>query len=201
MNQLVGYEAIPSKNHSFVRYWDVLTKEQTQPIVDYFESHPGKHAGLFGFNKVDSRLKESIDLTIVLDSIPDVLEPALNGLQCCLVDYLDAFAFCNNAEPFGLVESINIQKYEPGWAYWAAHSERQTISTSHRYLVWMIYLNDVEDGGETHFEYQDVGISPKAGRVVIWPTDWTHTHRGLPSKTGSKYIMTGWYGFFSPNYG
>ena len=28
------------------------------------------------------------------------------------------------------------------------------------------------------------------------PTDWTYTHRGLVSKTETKYIITGWYDFY-----
>jgi len=29
--------------------------------------------------------------------------------------------------------------------------------------------------------------------TVIWPADFTHTHRGIVSKTQEKYIATGWY--------
>jgi hypothetical protein len=59
----------------------------------------------------------------------------------------------------------------------------------------MTYLNDVTDGGETEWKYQKLKIQPRKGLTVIWPTDWTHTHRGLPSKTQDKYIMTGWLNF------
>ena len=57
----------------------------------------------------------------------------------------------------------------------------------------MTYLNDVTDGGETEFMYQKLKIKPKKGLTLIWPADWTHTHRGIPSMTQVKYIATGWY--------
>jgi len=30
------------------------------------------------------------------------------------------------------------------------------------------------------------------GKVIIFPADWTFTHRGIVSKTQTKYIITGW---------
>jgi hypothetical protein len=59
----------------------------------------------------------------------------------------------------------------------------------------MTYLNDVPRGGETEFLYQGIKVEPKKGLTLIWPADWTHTHRGLPAPT-DKYIITGWLNFF-----
>jgi hypothetical protein len=59
----------------------------------------------------------------------------------------------------------------------------------------MTYLNDVDDGGETFFYYQDLKIKPKKGLTLIWPVDWTHTHCGIVSPTQTKYIVTGWISF------
>ena len=59
----------------------------------------------------------------------------------------------------------------------------------------MTYLNDVTDGGETDFFYQRIKIPPKKGLTVIWPADWTYTHRGIPSKTQDKFIVTGWFNY------
>jgi hypothetical protein len=55
----------------------------------------------------------------------------------------------------------------------------------------MVYLNDVDEGGETEFLYQQVKIKPKRGTVVIWPGGFTHLHRGNPPLK-NKYIATGW---------
>jgi hypothetical protein len=39
-------------------------------------------------------------------------------------------------------------------------------------------------------------VSPaKKGLTMIWPTDWTHIHRGIVSETKEKMIVTGWYNF------
>ena len=57
----------------------------------------------------------------------------------------------------------------------------------------MTYLNDVTDGGETEFLHQKFKIKPEKGLSIIWPADWTFTHKGVVSPTQTKYIATGWY--------
>ena len=64
-----------------------------------------------------------------------------------------------------------------------------------RILAWMIYLNDVTDGGHTAFPTQNKKFQPRRGDVLIWPAYFTHPHRGIVSKTQTKYIITGWYNF------
>jgi hypothetical protein len=59
-------------------------------------------------------------------------------------------------------------------------------------LVFMVYLNDLEYGG-TEFMFQNHTEKAEAGKLLIWPTDWTYYHRGQISKTEAKYILTGWY--------
>jgi len=85
-----------------------------------------------------------------------------------------------------------IQKTVPGGGYHIWHCERENLKTSSRALAFMLYLNDVEEGGETEFLYQKMRVKPTKGTILIWPADWTHTHRGNPPLSGDKYIYTGW---------
>ena len=59
----------------------------------------------------------------------------------------------------------------------------------------MTYLNDVTDGGETEFLHQGLKVQPQKGLTLIWPADWTHTHRGVASPTQEKAIVTGWFNY------
>ncbi len=59
----------------------------------------------------------------------------------------------------------------------------------------MTYLNDVQDGGATHFEHQGLDVQPEQGKTLIWPGEWTHAHRGNVVNSGVKYIITGWMHF------
>ena len=61
----------------------------------------------------------------------------------------------------------------------------------------MVYLNTVNDKGGTEFKYLKHTENAEQGKLVIWPADWTGTHRGIVSPTEIKYIMTGWYSLIS----
>ena len=61
-----------------------------------------------------------------------------------------------------------------------------------RAFVFTIYLNDVEEGGETEFLHFSKRVKPKAGRIVIWPAPFPYLHRGNPPLSGKKYILTSW---------
>lgn len=59
-----------------------------------------------------------------------------------------------------------------------------------RYLVFLWYLNDVVDGGETWFPGLGLGVSPRAGRLLMFPPFWLYAHQGRPSPTTDKYILS-----------
>lgn len=95
--------------------------------------------------------------------------------------------------------TINMQKYlqnEGGYFYWHSevypHPHDANNDALHRTLLWMFYLNDVEEGGETEFYFQNASIKPKQGTLVIAPAGFTHTHRGNKPVSGDKYIFTSW---------
>ena len=69
----------------------------------------------------------------------------------------------------------------------------QTVEHLHIHIIPR-YLNDVEDGG-TEFEYQKITSPAKKGLTIIWPSDWTHTHRGQISQTHKKKVITGWLNY------
>jgi len=92
---------------------------------------------------------------------------------------------------------IQVQKYDAGrgnYDYWHCEvfPERRGTDALHRTLFWLAYLNDVEQGGHTEFYYQNRAIQPKAGRLLVAPAYFTHTHRGRIPISGDKYIATGW---------
>ena len=88
--------------------------------------------------------------------------------------------------------------YEPpqqGYHRWHCdwQSNRHNLST--RMLVGMTYLNDVEEGGETEFYHQNLKIKPKQGTLVIFPTYFTHLHRGNKPISNDKYTVSCFYKF------
>ena len=91
---------------------------------------------------------------------------------------------------------VKIQKTLPSEGYHVWHCEHGDVQSSSRMMLVMLYLNDVEEGGETEFLYQSRRIEPKMGRLVFCAAQFTHTHRGNPPLKGNKYMMNGWLQYF-----
>lgn len=99
-------------------------------------------------------------------------------------------------------DQINLQHYRAGsggYHHW--HSEHYPHPTDasqrslRRVLLWLIYLNDVAEGGQTDFYYQKLSVQPARGRLVLAPCGFTHTHRGSVPVSGDKYVLASWVMF------
>jgi hypothetical protein len=89
--------------------------------------------------------------------------------------------------------TIKIQKTNPTQGYHVWHVEKGGLDDhAVRSLVYTIYLNDIEEGGETEFLHFSKRVQPKTGRIVIWPAGFPYVHRGNPPLSKTKYIMTSW---------
>tara|TARA_R110002012_G_scaffold22531_2_gene77768 strand:+ start:234 stop:827 length:594 start_codon:yes stop_codon:yes gene_type:complete len=89
--------------------------------------------------------------------------------------------------------SLKIQKTLPTEGYHVWHIEHQKgYDNEARAFVFSIYLNNIEEGGETEFLHFSKRIKPKTGRIVIWPASFPYVHRGNPPLSGEKYILTSW---------
>ena len=138
-----------------------------------------------------NEMKKSTDVTV----FPASQNPSILMYRKLLFGYIKEYnaAYDNPLAEMTIADGFNIQHYKPGEGYLNWHSERSIHLTHQRALTFMTYLNDVSDGGGTEFKYQKLRHNAKRGKTLIWPSDFTHTHRGQKSETEEKYITTGWF--------
>ena len=181
-----------NKLDNFIMGW-YQDPEICDRIIDYFENDNHEKVKGKTSKGVDLTIKDSFDTT--LDG--DLRAEYLNYLQNCVHLYIQKYPYVNEFSPWACIEDIVIQKYNPGGGFYQYHTERGNphYPDATRHMVFMTYLNDVTDGGETEFFHQGVKIKPEKGLTILWGTDWTFTHRGVASPTQTKYIATGWYNF------
>ena len=168
-------------------------------LIDFFHSNDAiRSEGQIGGGRVDASIKSSTDVVLMKDewkTIP-VINEYINELEKCTGKYIEEYPFClQPGYRFQLSEPIRIQHYKPNEAFYGYHCERYNLS--HRHLTFSTYLNTLKDKGETEFYHQKVKVSPVIGKTSIFPAEWMHTHRGVPSLTEEKYIITGWYEFIT----
>jgi prolyl 4-hydroxylase len=106
-------------------------------------------------------------------------------------------------------EIMQTQKYKPGEHYKAHTDYFHPLTREYRtYTEWMgqrtwtfmLYLNDVEEGGETYFKHLKLKVKPKQGMAIFWNNLYKNgipnpktLHEACPPISGDKYVITKWF--------
>jgi hypothetical protein len=151
----------------------------TTKALEYFRSHPFALIAPIALTVADRDTGAPTALTI--DNWATQGEPRLPELMRTLYR----------------LGPIQMQKYDRGsgnYGYWhcETYPDNARAEALHRAFLFMIYLNDVDEGGETDFFHQGRSLQPRAGTLVIAPAGFTHTHRGRVPLSHDKYILTSW---------
>tara|TARA_B100000579_G_C22831118_1_gene856023 strand:- start:930 stop:1526 length:597 start_codon:yes stop_codon:yes gene_type:complete len=188
-----------SKNPNFIGVYNIENNVLCENIINFFEENKNLHMqGAVGHG-VDEKIKKSTDITVYPYNLKEekyfLFKEYLNSLNDCYQNYRETYPFLKKFIKKVDLGYFNIQKYLPGGHFAELHSERTSLQNLHRLFAWMTYLNDVDDGGTTDFDYFGIKVKPEVGKTMIWPAEWTHAHTGSVLKSGKKYIITGWMHF------
>ena len=181
--------------NNFIMGWYIEPEVCNHILTVFYDESTVRYPGRSSDpNGPSPEIKESIDAPI----LPGFsgLNPYWHALQNCLNLYTEKYPHSQGLRGYSLKEEINIQHYPIGGGFKIWHCERASADEiiRDRHLVFMTYLNNVDDGG-TEFYYQKLKIKAEKGLTLIWPADWTHTHKGQISNTKEKTIITGWISY------
>lgn len=183
-----------------LEFENVLSPELCKEIIQRFELDDRKEEGVTYGGKVEDHVKKSMDLPFnFLPEWNDIKHRIFENMHMYIKRFLDEInkkqlvpeeiIYCR---ALGHIETpwTNIQRTDKdGFFDW--HIDYNL--NEQRLLAFIYYLNtlDEDDGGETEF-YDGTKIRPKEGKLIMFPTDIVHFHRGCVVKTEkSKYIVTG----------
>ena len=111
----------------------------------------------------------------------------------------------NNAESFQVIHYSESQQYFNHYDSWTHDYSEQTLNCikngGPRLLTALLYLNDVEEGGGTHFSKLDIIVRAIKGRLLVFENvykggHFKHVlseHAGMPVIKGEKYAINLWY--------
>ena len=186
----------------FVGIFDgFFTDELCDRYVDYFsELEKINHVSS---RKEDNHLKDDNGCSLISNFFPHKGQTQTFNMTYMNAEFLSIFwnkiypvyarkysilADCNTHKIIDMV----LQKTQPGEGFHVWHCENGTMDTRGRLAVFSLYLNDIEEGGETEFLYLKKRFKPVKDRLLLWPSSYSHTHRGNPPLENDKYIITGW---------
>lgn len=93
-------------------------------------------------------------------------------------------------------ETVRIKRYlNNDYDRFDPHVDVLDYASARRFLAFFVYLNDVDEGGETVFTnihkpgtYLPYTIEAKRGRMLMFPPTWTYQHAGKKPISSPKYI-------------
>lgn len=183
------------QNNGIAVFESVFNRDYCHKLIEYFEWRKSIGQTWGRDTKESVKNDEAVTIAFGIDDSAEVI----NGFNevfwgQCYPDYTKFFSILNDFNKHGIL-TYKIQKTLPGQGYHIWHCEDMNLEFRKRIGTYILYLNDVEDGGETEFLYLNQRIKPSAGTLVVFPAGYIHTHRGNPPLTGTKYILTGWLEF------
>ena len=176
---------------TFVMPFEMKDTDICDDIIKYYENDVYyKHKG---YSVGEGEGKKSTDVNVFYTCN----HPAIIEYKNMIADFVRTYFEWYNIDMSALEmgDAFNIQHYKPGEGFSVEHYERTSSMYYERVLVFMTYLNTVEDGGGTHFRFQNLTTKAKKGLTLLWPSEFTHIHNGIISPTEHKYISTGWFSF------
>lgn len=99
-------------------------------------------------------------------------------------------------------ENPQMLRYGPGGKY-AMHSDADNFCPEQRRFYrfidrdfsMLIYLNDDYVGGGLKFNGLNFSYQPKAGDLLIFPSNHIFSHESTPIESGTKYALVSWGAF------
>jgi len=153
-------------------------ERETSPIPShvYNKSDPAVRSGKVVFLKdIVSKHNLKGDFLAVCDKYLEAFRSSHMGLDSLCKEQISW------TEP-------RVEKVDRGGGFvW--HMDTRQVGYDTRFLTVILYLNDVQSGGELEFLFHRKIIPPKRGHLVMFPPYWTHAHRGNPPVSGAKYAV------------
>ena len=128
-------------------------------------------------------------------NVGQLADPAFMGFFLAQIErYLDRY---NRDVALGIpvplrprTDNLVMKRYRPGGEENFQPHFDSIDAVSGRYLVFLWYLNDVTEGGETEFCDLGIKIAPRTGRWLMFPPYGMFQHAGRPPVGGDKYILS-----------
>lgn len=128
------------------------------------------------------------------DATGEILHQFHNASAECYQQYAQDYGILSKLS-VTMNHNVQLQKTPKSGGYHVWHCEHGDRGVSSRVIFVQLYLNTVEEGGETEFLYQSKRINAVQGRMLFCPAGFTHTHRGNPPLNGNKFTINSWIEF------
>lgn len=164
-----------------------LPVEECQQLIEGFEERAADH--LIHQGEGNAPRFAELNLTqcweegheLAFSAILPVFEAYSRDLDITAQQWPEELAF----------EELRMKRYRPSSGdEFPDHVDVGDHASARRFLAALLYLNDVDESGETEFPLWGQLIQPCAGSVLVFPPLWPWLHRGRCTINQPKHIIS-----------
>ena len=183
----------------YIRVYDnVLDEESCKALIIAFEN---AHESYQTIHEEDGNGNNiSFEQLILVDDPEweDIQKGMLEMFQDYIMHYkIDCGVYDKQWPQTYGYETIRMKRYlNNDFDRFDPHVDVLNHETAKRFLSFFVYLNDVKEGGETEFldirmpdTDTNLTITPKRGRLLMFPPMWQYYHAGRKPISDKKYII------------
>ncbi|ARF08279.1 2OG-FeII oxygenase superfamily protein [Catovirus CTV1] len=180
-------------------YENAMTNEFCDSLVEFYKNNPNL------VQRFDHEWRRSSSLPLYNNLPSELFNNMKDNIRTHLEKYkkdIGDSAGAGTLHFCTLLEAPNLLCYDNTSdkpEHFHTHSDNWSIQSSTRQVSVIMYLNDVEEGGNTVFPFYNLSVKPKKGTILMFPAFFCFSHYAEKPKSNTKFAIVTWVHFGGGN--
>ena len=173
-----------------------ITRSQCASCIEWFWNNEDLHqqGQIYGGDNsiTNASLHTNLDRKNTIQAYPSPDDPISDFMTDVMTDGWKQYSKTlptPQGQPMSFSD-YSVRVYYKGQGKFLEHVDQSAGPNVIRTFGIILYLNTVDDGGETDFMDYKLKIKPEAGKLVIFPCNYLFRHEGTVPLSEDKYIIT-----------
>ena len=173
-----------------------ITRSQCASCIEWFWNNEDLHqqGQIYGGDNsiTNASLHTNLDRKNTIQAYPSPDDPISDFMTEVMTDGWKEYSKTlptPQGQPMSFSD-YSVRVYYKGQGKFLEHVDQSAGPNVIRTFGIILYLNTVDDGGETDFMDYKLKIKPEAGKLVIFPCNYLFRHEGTVPLSEDKYIIT-----------
>ena len=173
-----------------------ITRSQCASCIEWFWNNEDLHqqGQIYGGDNsiTNASLHTKLDRKNTIQAYPSPDDPISDFMTDVMTDGWKQYSKTlptPQGQPMSFSD-YSVRVYYKGQGKFLEHVDQSAGPNVIRTFGIILYLNTVDDGGETDFMDYKLKIKPEAGKLVIFPCNYLFRHEGTVPLSEDKYIIT-----------
>ena len=173
-----------------------ITRSQCASCIEWFWNNEDLHqqGQIYGGDNsvTDGSLHTNLDRKNTIQAYPSPDDPISDFMTEVMTDGWKEYSKTlptPQGQPMSFSD-YSVRVYYKGQGKFLEHVDQCAGPNATRVFGIILYLNTVDEGGETDFKDYKLKVKAEAGKLIIFPCNYLFRHEGTIPLSEDKYIIT-----------